>query len=71
VLQLTILESSFAIIKLINKDTKVPYEDSKAYVKYLKNGKLYKIPGAGHGFHEKWEYDIAEKVTVDFFCSHQ
>jgi len=52
------------------KDTKVPYEDSVKYVENLSKGELKIIEGAEHGFHEVWEYKIAEKVTVDFFKKH-
>ena len=44
-------------------DTKVPFEDSKEYLEE----KLVSIEGAEHGFHENWEYQRAEKITIDFF----
>lgn len=52
------------------KDTKVPYEDSVEYVKNLKNGELQTIKNAEHGFHEGWEYKIAEKMTSEFFVKN-
>lgn len=49
-------------------DTYVPYEDSKTYVKNLKNGNLITIHGAQHGFQTpKEHHDIAINETVKFF----
>jgi len=52
-------------------DTYVPYEDSKEYVKYLKNGELITIENLGHGFQEKnpGDYKTNEPIlkTVEFF----
>jgi pimeloyl-ACP methyl ester carboxylesterase len=50
-----------------DKDSKVPYEDSKEYVKYLSKGRFVTIAGAGHGFHEDSETPLAIKETVSFF----
>lgn len=52
------------------KDTKVPYEDSFEYVTNLKNGRLETIKDAEHGFHEDWEYKIAEQLTLKFFLKN-
>lgn len=52
------------------KDTKVPYEDSVENVKNLKRGTLLTIKGGEHGFHEDWEYKIAEEETAKFFVKN-
>jgi len=52
------------------KDTKVPYDDSVEYVKNLENGVLQTVKDAEHGFHEDWEYAIAEKTTIEFFLKY-
>jgi uncharacterized protein len=53
-----------------DKDTKVPYEDSKEYVTRAKNGRLITIEGAEHGFHEAWERKIAIQKTVEFITTN-
>jgi len=50
-----------------DKDSKIPYEDSREYAKLLANGKLTTLAGAEHGFHEKGETPQAIKETVNFF----
>jgi pimeloyl-ACP methyl ester carboxylesterase len=49
------------------KDTKVPYEDSVEYVKFLPEGKLVSLEDSEHGFHQPWETEKAIKATVEFF----
>lgn len=52
-------------------DVYVPYEDSKEYVKYLKNGELITIENLGHGFQEEnpenYKYNKTIAKTVEFF----
>lgn len=50
-----------------NKDSKVPYEDSKRYISSLKPHQLITVKGAEHGFHEDWEREIANQETLKFF----
>lgn len=53
-----------------DKDTKVPIEESRTYVKNLKNGKLIEFPNSEHGFHVQPFYDQAIKYTVKFFKTY-
>ena len=48
-----------------DKDTKVPYEDSKMYINNSES--LVTIKEAKHGFHKKQEFDQAAKATLVFF----
>lgn len=50
-----------------NKDTYVPYEDSKDYVKNLRNGKLITLSGGEHGFHTSKYEKLANQATLVFF----
>lgn len=51
-----------------DKDTYVPYEDSKEYAEYFQNGKFIGIEGAGHGFVDtKEEEKQANEETLKFF----
>lgn len=56
------------------KDTYVPYEDSKKYVKYLMNGELITIENLGHGFQEEdpenYKTNIPIIKTVEFFTKN-
>ena len=59
------------IIVHSTEDEYVPYEDSKEYVKNLKNGELITLNRIGHGFQEKNEedYKSSEAIakTIEFF----
>jgi len=48
-----------------DKDTKVPYKDSKEYINNPEN--LVTIINAEHGFHEKQEFNQATTTTISFF----
>lgn len=50
------------------KDTYVPYEDSKEYIKNV--GKLITIKNAGHGFHEPPFNEKAIEATLSFFIKN-
>lgn len=51
-----------------NKDTYVPYDDSKKYIGNLKQGKLVTIAGEEHGFHNRKEgAKQAYQKTLAFF----
>jgi len=52
-------------------DTHVPYDDSKNYVRNLKNGKLITIKSSEHGFHDS-EKDShkANQETLKFFLKY-
>lgn len=51
-----------------NKDTYVPYEDSKEAVVGMKNGSLVTIKNGEHGFHEPEEkMQEADNETLKFF----
>jgi pimeloyl-ACP methyl ester carboxylesterase len=51
-----------------NKDTYVPYEDSRNYVGNLQHGELIAIEGGEHGFHDSGEYaEQANQATLNFF----
>lgn len=50
-----------------DKDTYVPFEDSKKYAKNLKNGVFIKIEGAEHGFHQEPFETQVVNITLDFF----
>lgn len=56
------------------KDTYVPYEDSKEYVKFLENGELITIENLGHGFQEgdpeNYKTNEAILKTLEFFKKH-
>lgn len=54
-----------------DKDRHVPYEDSKEYTKYLKNGEFITIKGGEHGFQGKKEWSEKAIVkTLKFFQKH-
>lgn len=53
-----------------NNDSKVPYKDSKKYVKLLEKGKLLTIKNGQHGFHGKRESKIAIEETMEFFKNY-
>jgi pimeloyl-ACP methyl ester carboxylesterase len=51
-----------------DKDTYVPYDDSKAYSGNMQNGRLITIKGAEHGFHDLGKYaEQANQATLSFF----
>ena len=53
-----------------DKDSTVPYKDSKKYVKHLVKGKLITIKNGQHGFHEKRESKIVIEKTNEFFKNY-
>ncbi|MBI2622014.1 alpha/beta fold hydrolase [Candidatus Microgenomates bacterium] len=54
-----------------DKDTHVPYIDSKEYVSFLENGQLITIREAEHGFHDNKKHrERVLKETLRFFMEN-
>ena len=52
-------------------DKKIPYNDAKTYVNYLKNGKLITLKNGEHGFQERVEdRKKAKQETLKFFLKY-